>query len=457
MPSSPSSKQGFGGTLLLIAIAAPLAALSPWVLSSVLILGCGIFVAFEFALVKIPVRKLERDVAGGVRGSEQVLAMKRDMNAMLAACQFGITLTSLGLTLALEPAIHHALIAYEAIANLSTALAMALGAFFHVTFGELVPKGLALVVPGKVLYATAPFMRMFRVIAVPFIKTCNGIANGITAGLTGKNPDVDAHHEEGVSIGEALVYAHASGEIKPEQLELMRNVLSFADRTAREVMTPVRYVATLDLQNTWEENMAVAEEQGFSRFPVLDGDPHNVVGYVRRAELLKAELRGKRDLKALLHPIDRRPETVSLGRLNLFSGTPMIAVFDEHDSFTGLLTAEDVVEQIVGEIYDETDEREAPDIERLEEGVLRMAGNVLLERAAELLAVDDIAEHEDVDTIGGLVIKKLARMPKTGDQVRVGPYIASVEGAKGFRIAKLRFSPAAVTVPPTEEPSVVEG
>jgi CBS domain containing-hemolysin-like protein len=360
MPSSASSKRGFGGTLLLIAIAAPLAALSPWIGSLLLILGCGIFVAFEFALVKIPVRKLEREAAGGVRGAEMVLAMKRDMNAMLAACQFGITLTSLGLTLALEPAIHHLLLRYEAPERLSTALAMTLGAFFHVTFGELVPKGLALVVPGKVLYVTAPFMRMFRVVAVPFIKTCNGIANAAVGAITGKNPDTDAHHDEGVSLGEALVYAHASGEIKPEQLELMRNVLSFADRTAREVMTPIRYVATLDLQKSWETNMAVAEEQGFSRFPVLDGDPHNVVGYVRRAELLKAELRGKREMRPLLHPIDRRPETASLGKLNLFSGTPMIAVFDEHDSFTGLLTAEDVVEQIVGEIYDETDEREAP-------------------------------------------------------------------------------------------------
>lgn len=454
MPSSASSKRGFGGTLLLIAIAAPLAALSPWIGSLLLILGCGIFVAFEFALVKIPVRKLEREAAGGVRGAEMVLAMKRDMNAMLAACQFGITLTSLGLTLALEPAIHHELVRYQAPERLSTALAMTLGAFFHVTFGELVPKGLALVVPGKVLYVTAPFMRMFRVIAVPFIKTCNGIANAAVGALTGKNPDTDAHHDEGVSLGEALVYAHASGEIKPEQLELMRNVLSFADRTAREVMTPIRYVATLDLQKSWETNMAVAEEQGFSRFPVLDGDPHNVVGYVRRAELLKAELRGKRELRPLLHPIDRRPETASLGKLNLFSGTPMIAVFDEHDSFTGLLTAEDVVEQIVGEIYDETDEREAPEIEQLGDGELRMAGTLLLERAAETLGIPEIAEHDDVDTIGGLVIKKLSRMPKVGDEVRIGAYLAKVESAKGFRIAKLRFRPVTATIPPTEELAV---
>src|SRR5690606_15094616 len=132
---------------------------------------------------------------------------------------------------------------------------------------------------------------------------------------------------------------------------------------------------------------AIAEEQGFSRLPVLDGDPHVVAGYVRRADLLKAELRGERDLRAILLPIERRPETASLARLDLFRGTPMIALFDEHDSFTGLLTAEDLVEQIVGEIYDETDEQGAPEIVSLDDGSVKMSGETLLEKAAEALGV----------------------------------------------------------------------
>ena len=119
----------------------------------------------------------------------------------------GITLTSLGLTLALEPAIHDALGENAAIAAYSAALAMALGAILHVTFGELIPKGIALVVPAKVLYVTAPFMRMFRWLAVPFIKTCNTLANVIVQGITGRNPDSHASHEESVDIGQALFYA----------------------------------------------------------------------------------------------------------------------------------------------------------------------------------------------------------------------------------------------------------
>lgn len=439
--SSSSQKRAVITTLVLIALVAPLATLSPWILSVLLIAACGVYVAFEFALVKVPMSKLERDVKANIAGAGHLLAMKREMNAMLAACQFGITLTSLGLTLALEPAIHHALADYQNIAEYSTALAMTIGALFHVTFGELVPKSLALVIPGKVLYLTAPFMRIFRFLAVPFIKTCNTIANVAVRLLTGKNPDTDAHHEEGVEIGQALVYAHASGEIKPQQLQLMRNVLSFSDRTAREVMTPARLVVTLDLRRTWEENTRIADEHGFSRLPVTDGDPHNVVGYARRAEILKAEIHQRRDLAALVQPIEKRLETTALTRLNLFQGSPMLALYDEHDSFTGLLTAEDLVEQIVGEIYDDTDEPAAPELIPLEGGKMRISGALLLGNVADLLSAPELANHEDIDTIGGLVGKKLGRMPRAGDEVDLGAHFATVEASKGFRILSLIVRP----------------
>jgi len=436
-----TGKRGLVATLLLLAVLAPLAAMSPWTLSLCLILGCAIYVAYEFALVKVPLHKLERDVDAGISGAQVVLDMKKEMNAMLAASQFGITLTSLGLTLALEPAIHDALGENHSIAAYSAALAMGIGAILHVTFGELVPKGIALVVPVKVLYVTAPFMRMFRWLAVPFIKTCNTLANVIVQGITGRNPDSHASHEESVDIGQALFYAYSAGELKPQQLRLMRNVLAFTDRTVREAMTPAREVIYLDLSKSWEQNMAIADEQGFSRLPVVDGDPHNVVGYARRADLLQAQLRGASDLKTLLRPIERRPETSSLGGLNLFRGSPMIAVFDEHDSFTGLITAEDIVEQIVGEIYDETDDAPAkPELEPLSDGSLRVAGSMLLAPAGEALGLEELDDHQDIDTIGGLVLKLLGRQPKVGDEVEIQDYKATVEGARGFRIVSLLFA-----------------
>lgn len=432
-------QQSFVTTLIMLAVAAPLMAISPWLLSAGLILGCGIYVAHEFALVKIPVRQLERDVQEGVPGASVVLSMKNEMNAMLAACQFGITLTSLGLTLALEPAIEGVLAQYHLGHGFSVGVAMFIGAFMHVTFGELVPKGLALVVPKKVLYATAPFMRMFRFLAIPFIKTCNSIANVAVKAMTGKNPDKDAHHDEGMEIGEALLYAHASGQIKPDQLRLMRNVLGFAERTAREVMTPAKQVVALDLQEPWAQNMALVDEFRYSRYPVIDGDWHNVVGYIRKVDLLRSELKGTRDLRALVLPIDQRPETVLLGQLNLFQGSPMIALYDEYDGFAGLLTAEDVVEQIVGEIYDETDDRESPAVEKLSDGVYRIDGSVLIGEAAQNFDLEELEEHQDVDTIGGLVLKQLGRRPRPNDHVKIGHYQVIIESAQGFRIHKLRF------------------
>jgi CBS domain containing-hemolysin-like protein len=449
-----ADRRGFIATLIALVVLVPLMSISPWSLSAGLILGCGVCVTFEFALVKTPLRKLERDAQAGVPGATVLLHMKRELNSMLAACQFGITLTSLGLTLALEPAIEHALADYEQVVAYSIAIAMTCGTLLHVTFGELVPKGLALVVPIRMLYITAPFMRLFRWLAVPFIKSCNLVANLVVKSLTGKDPDVDTH-EDAVEIDQALFYAATTGEIKPQQLRLMRNVLAFANRTVRGVMTPARQVVYLDVQDPWEANMQLADEHGYSRLPVVDGDIHNVIGYVRRADLLQAELRGRRELRDLVLPIERRPESASLGRLDLFRGSPIIAVYDEHDSFTGLITAEDIVEQIVGEIYDETDERTQPDIINLADGSTRIVGTTLLDVAGEALGLETLADHEDVDTIGGLVLKLLGRQPRIGDEVEIEDYLATVEGASGFRISSIRFrrrTPLA-TEPGEGEPS----
>lgn len=450
-----SDKRGLIATLFGLAVLAPLMSLSPWSLSAGLILGCGVCVTFEFALVKVPLRKLERDVQAGVPGAAVLLHMKRELNSMLAACQFGITLTSLGLTLALEPAVEQSLHDYQQVAAYSVAIAMTCGTLLHVTFGELVPKGLALVVPIRMLYATAPFMRLFRWLAVPFIKTCNLVANLVVKSLTGKDPDIDTH-EDNVDIDQALFYAARTGEIKPQQLRLMRNVLAFAGRTVRGVMTPARQVVYLDVQRPWQANMQLADEHGYSRLPVVDGNIHNVIGYVRHADLLRAELSGRRELRDLVLPIERRPESASLGRLDLFRGSPMIAVFDEHDTFTGLITAEDIVEQIVGEIYDETDEPDQPDVVKLPDDSVRIVGATLLDIAGEALGLETLDEHEDVDTIGGLVLKLLGRQPRVGDEVEIEDFVATVEGASGFRIASLRFrrrSPAASESP---EPSEIE-
>lgn len=430
-------------TVALFLVIAPLILRNPWLLSAGLILFCAIFVAYEFALVKLPVRTLERAVRDGEPGAPLLLRMKQEMNTMLAACQFGITITSLGLTLALEPAIHKALHGYEGLAAYSSFLAMGIGALLHVTFGELVPKGLALVIPEQVLHGTAPVMRLFRLAAIPFIKTCNAVANAVVHGLTGRNPDSASEHEESVEISEALLHASATGQIEPHQLALMRNVLHFTERTAREVMTPAKDVVSLDLQASWAANLALAEEQGYSRYPVIDGDWYRVAGYLKRADLLKAELRGERELRKLLLPIERRPETVHLTQVNLFQGAPIIALYDEYDTFVGLMTAEDVVEQIVGEIYDEGDDQERPHYEQLGEGCFRFNGSCLLAEVGEVLGLSQLeAEHQDVDTVGGLVTKLLGRQPRPEDQLSYLGYRVIVEGAQGFRIRSLRFEGA---------------
>jgi CBS domain containing-hemolysin-like protein len=452
-PTSKTPASSVIPTLIALLVLVPILSLSSWTVSAGLIALCGVYVAFEFALVKVSARTLQRDAQRGDARAQSALAMKHDMNAMLAACQFGITVTSLGLTLALEPAIHHTLelharglletlSSYVEPRAFSVGTAMVAGSLLHVTFGELVPKGLALTVPLPVLYRTTPFMRMFRFVAVPFIKTCNGVANLVVRAITGKDPDKDISHDENIDLREALIHASTTGQIAPEQAKLFKNVLTFAERTAREVMTPAKNVVAVRLQDSWDDVKKVMDEHRFSRYPVLDGDWHRVSGYVRHVDFLRADAEGKRDLKALLRPIDRRPETVSISKLNLFQGSPLVALYDEHDSFVGLLSAEDVVEEIVGEIYDETDERASQGIQKLADGKVRVVGSVLLEVAAEALGLrDEISEDGDVDTVGGLVLKRLGRQPAVGDEVQLGTFKTVVEEVSGFRVVRLRFEP----------------
>lgn len=452
-PVVPAPRLRVLPTLLAIVVLVPLLSLSPWTISLGLIGLCGIYVAFEFALVKVSLRALQRDAQRGVRGAQTALDMKQDMNSMLAACQFGITVTSLGLTLALEPALHHVLDLHargvlERLSRwvepraLSVGAAMVLGSLLHVTFGELVPKSLALIVPQGVLYRTVAFMRIFRFAAIPFIKSCNGVANVVVRLLTGKDPDKDIHHEEAIDLREALVYASATGQIAPKQLGLIRNVLQFAERTAREVMTPAASVVAIRLPCSWEEVKKLVEEHRFSRYPVIEGDWRHLLGYVRHIEVLRSDAQGQRDLKPMLRPIERRPETVLISELNLFQGSPLVALYDEHDGFVGLLTAEDVVEEIVGEIYDETDERGAQGIQRLPDGKVRISGGLLLDQVGDALGLrDQLADETDVDTIGGVVLRRLGRQPATGDHIQLGGYRAVVEEVSGFRIVRLRFEP----------------
>lgn len=451
--AQPASKPRVLPTLLVLLVLVPLLSANPWSLSAGLIALCGVYVAFEFALVKVSVRALQQDARLGVRGASTALAMKQDMNAMLAACQFGITVTSLGLTLALEPAIHE-LLEHHAQGLLervrvwveprafSVGAAMVLGSLLHVTFGELVPKSLALIVPQSVLYRTVAFMGLFRLAAIPFIATCNGVANLVVRLTTGKDPSRDIHHEESIDLREALIHATSSGQIAPEQLSIMKNVLRFAERTAREIMTPEANVAAIRLPCGWDEIMKLVEEHRYSRYPVIEGDWHHLLGYVRHIDVLRADAKGQRDVLPLVRPMERRPETVLISALNLFQGSPLVALYDEHDGFVGLLTAEDVVEEIVGEIYDETDERGGQRIQHLPDGRVRLSGALLLDQVGEALKLrEELARETDVDTIGGVVLKRLGRQPTAGDQVEVGPYRAVVEEARGFKIARLRFEP----------------
>lgn len=416
--------------------------------SAFLVVLNGIFVAFEFAIVKVRPHRLQEMADAGNRTAALALSQTRHLDAYLAVCQFGITIASLALTVAFEPAIEKLITPYliplmgdEAAHSLSIGIALFLATSAHVIFGELVPKSVAILMPVEVTMALAVWLKRFFVLSLPFNKVYNGIANKIVRFLTRRDPRGTHAHEEHEQIDVELLLARAleRGEIGVEQKALMENVLDFPERTAREVMTPAESVITLDLSRPWEENLAVMKEQLFTRYPVIDGDANDVVGYVMLHDVFRHVVDGRTDLRRLVRPLEKRPETMTLDQLrHVMPRKPLVAIYDEHNRFVGITTDEDVSEEILGEIVDENDEETIPPVRRTGDGGYLINGAAAVDRVIEELGLRvDPDELEGVDTFGGLVLKRLARQPKNRDEVELSGFRFTVEEADGFRITRL--------------------
>jgi CBS domain containing-hemolysin-like protein len=413
-----------------------------------LVLVNAFFVAAEFALARVRATRVAALAEAGGWRARAVAAAQRRLDGFLSATQLGITLTSLGLGWIGEPAFAHLLRGvFEALGiesarvvhNASVAVAFATITFLHIVLGELAPKSYAIRETERVALWVALPMRAFQLVFLPALWLLDRCSEAILR-LVGVNVATSgdlAHSEEELRI--LLAESHRLGALSGTKRELLENVIDYTQRTARHVMIPRADIFYLSLARPLEENLAVITQAAATRFPLASTDVDHVIGMVHVKDLFnrRDRLRSSEDLLALKREILFVPETRPLDALQRDfqqRRTHMAIVVDEYGGTSGLVTLEDVLEEIVGEIQDEFD-REAPRVEETPEGIV-FDGLTLVDDVGERLGVS-LPETPDVSTLGGFVTARVGRIPRPGDRVSVEGHELTVLEVRARRVTKV--------------------
>jgi CBS domain containing-hemolysin-like protein len=426
-------------------------------LALALVLLNGFFVAAEFALVKVRATHLEADKE--TRRGRLALSMIDNLDGYLSASQLGITLSSLGLgwigepafAWLLEPLLRAVNAPEQLLRPVSLVTAFATITLLHVVIGEQAPRSLAIRKPRRTAMTASIPLYLFYKITYPAIWLLNGLSNQFLR-LVGIEPP--RGHELAPSEEEirSILASDEQSKITPEKRELLDNVFELSDRIARQVMVPRSEVVYLDVDLPMEENLQRARESGHTRFPLCQGDLDHIIGLVHIKDLFRA-VSPPRSLLDVRRDTFFVPETLSLDSLlrrMRSARIHMCAVLDEYGGISGIVTLENIIEEIVGEIQDEFD-YERPDVIRVAEGTYQVLGSTLIQDLEDELEVELGAEEREEDTVAGIVLSEIGRRARVGDRVTVGPLTLEVREVDHNRITSLR-----ATVVESEPPQVVE-
>jgi len=430
--------------------------------TALLILLNAFFVASEFAIVKMRPSRLEQLVRSGDARAKRALAISQRLDAYLSANQLGITLASLGLGWIGEPAIAHLLEPLLARVGIGAegAHAIALGIAFtlimslHTIIGELAPKSLAIQRTEKVTLWAAQPLHAFFVLMWPVIWVLNTSANAFVR-LFGLHP---AQEEEMAHTSEELriLLTRSPAGLDPALRSMLVRIFDLRRRTARHVMSLRSEAATLKATMSIDEAVKVVAEAGYSRYPVLDQLGRSVLGYLHLRDLfdvLSGRRKATRVAELLRKPIFTR-ENTSVERLRLemqARQVPVAIVTSATGEFVGLVTIEDLLEEIVGEIRDENDE-EVPPIYRRGTGIVEVDGRVLLadlERDAQIVL---LPEAKTVETVGGYILARLEHPAEPGVRVECEGYTLIVTDVVGRRVRRVRIIATTRSEPPGPGP-----
>jgi CBS domain containing-hemolysin-like protein len=416
-------------------------------LALVLVALNGFFVAAEFALVRVrESRIVQLEQEGSVRAGVVHDAL-RDLDAYLSVCQVGITVASLGLGWVGEPAVSHliapvlgqiGIMSERVVSIIAVALGFAVITYAHLVFGEQAPKYYSIQRAERVsLWISRP-LRLFMFLFRPMVWLVNTSTNfvlqpwGIRLG-----EEMEAHSEEELRI--MISSAVSSGELEPEEHEYLNNVFDFGDKVAREIMVPRPDIEALPVDAPREELVEKATFGRYTRYPVYEGDLDHILGAVHIKDLFRAAKEDLEDfdIRSIIRDCLVVPENKPIEQiLREFQKRKlqMTIVIDEWGSVEGLITIEDVLEEIVGEIQDEFDEDEAA-IEEIGDGVYAVDGRIPITDVNDYFDLD--LPHEDFDTIGGFVLGALGRPPEPDDTVEADGVILHVKSVDGPRVSML--------------------
>ena len=417
--------------------------------AAALVLANGFFVATEFALARVRPTQIDEWERRGRPGARSVRHGVEHLDAYLAACQLGITLASLGLGVAGKPAFERLLEPLlgedAAVASIGVAagLAFFLITLLHVVVGELAPKSAAIARTQRVALVVAPPMRAFYLATKPVVDLFNWMGNLLLKpfGIPPASEVGHVPHTE-TELRALLRESFEQGLIEDDDQRLTDNVFAFGDRRVREIMRPRPEIAYLTLHSCVDEAVQLSRATGHTRFPLCDeaGGLDAAAGVVHVKDLLTADPRPT-GLEELARPLGRVSESMLLGELLRElrrERRHMALVVDEHGTTVGLVTLEDVLEELVGEIEDEFDAEEARLISRDGDAAV-VEGQAPLRLLADELGLE-IADHHEA-TIGGHVLERLGRMPEVGETVPLDGFAAEVVAVGEGRLERLRLSP----------------
>ncbi|WP_314905259.1 hemolysin family protein [Selenomonas artemidis] len=406
----------------------------------------GFFVAAEFCCVKMRSSRLETMIAEGSSRAKYAKQLTDHLDSSLSVTQLGITLASLGLGWVGEPAVAQLILPLTRSVGLSDdvghtvalAIAFSLITSLHIVLGELTPKSMAIANVERIMLAIAFPMVLFGKVMKPFVWILNTVANHISRHLgyemTGENED--AHTEEEIRL--LMKESYRQGLINSTEADFVDNVFSFTELNAREIMVPRTDMICLYLDDTPAERIKTILEEQQTRYPVCYEDKDHIIGFIHVKDLLPPLVRGETlNLRRYIRKALIVPESMDgsvLLRTMQAQGSQLAIVVDEYGGTAGMVTVEDIVEQIVGDIRDEFDE-ERESLEWRGEDLGSIDAKLLLEEVNDLLGIR--IEDEDVDSIGGWIYDRLGEAPRVGHMTAHTGTFFFVEEVDGVRITRV--------------------
>lgn len=412
-----------------------------------LILFTAVFVGAEFALVKVRISRIEQLIEEGSKRAGLSKKILNHLDYYLAVCQLGITMTALGLGWLGKPAVEQLILPFFrdiGLANtsalvISFILAFSFVTFLHVVFGEMTPKSLALHSAERMTLALSPLLYVFGTLMSPFIYIMTG-ASRLLLRLFGVQPAKaeQGHSEEELKI--IMAQSFQSGEINQTELSYMQNIFAFDERSAKDVMVPRTQMIAFSDMLTPGELLEEIREHRFTRYPIArDGDKDDLIGFINAKEILTHyAVNGSVNIAEMIHNLPYFHESTSLQTALVKmqkERTHIALVIDEYGGTSGLITMEDILEEIVGEIRDEFDEDEEADIIKVNENRYLLKGRVLLKDLEERFGLE-LSDSEDIDTIGGWIQHQLIE-PETGSTFEKNGCLWSISEMENHHILKI--------------------